>query len=172
TSQYHGFRLGLTDHPERLREIFVVWSKFLSAHPEIRCIVKFHPFDSRADQTLVREIFKGLENVSFAELDSDIEDLLDEAEVHSTVSSGSIISAMNRGVPNLIFGTTLLVDDNIPASDIHFFENESDLDRLLDGDLRSESEALWLNEEWMRSQMSEIMRKIRDQSFIPQVACH
>jgi hypothetical protein len=159
TSQYHGYRIGLTDDPAALRAIFSVWAEVLESQPDLRCVIKLHPSDSDEDRGAIHEIFARLaDRVLVVGGDTDLRWLLHGCRVHSTVSSGSVITATQMNKPTFLYGDSALIRANLPERFCHF-RTADDLLALL----RTASElpqAAWLDPDWTDRSFDRVIESL------------
>jgi len=115
-SQFHAYRLGITDNPLALKEIFSMCGDLVRRDNSLELQIKFHPYDTEEDKL---EAWRLLGEVSMQRVTvetSGIQEALSKCDVVLTVSSTAIIDAASMGKPTVLFGKSELVMNNLGSS--------------------------------------------------------
>jgi hypothetical protein len=166
TSQYHGYRLGLTDDPAALGDLFRVWAEVVESDPALRCVVKLHPADSDADrQDIAGHFARVIDRVLILGGGVDLRWLMAGCRVHSTVSSGSVVTGVQFGKRTVLYGESALIRANLPDQFAHF-RTADELHAILRADDWA-SPPEWVAGDWIDRQVSQTVAGLLGPSLDP-----
>lgn len=157
TSQLNGLKEG----NERFRDIFYLWKKVIS-QLDIHLFIKMHPFDRENHIKFINDLFEDFDNVQIVSNIETLESSLAKVNYHTTVSSGSILTSIKMGVPTLLFGSSLQLEENGIGELCYTYYNEEDLLRLLTSNLNIEKQPLWLEDSFIKDRFNQLTLNIEE----------
>ena len=161
SSQYLVYHKGWSDNERKFRDFFIVWRDVLTRRPGMRCLVKMHPSDGRGELAAVQELFRDVhEQVEIVPGSADLQLALKRCRLHSTVSSGTLLTALKLNKPTLVYQQQKPFEDNIPEG-LTVFTSADDLEQQIDC-IESTEHALpdWLRDDWIESRFAEVYKRL------------
>jgi hypothetical protein len=156
TSQLHAWRQGTGVDVRKFKEILEVWAKYLEIDSHLRVAIKLHPWDCEEDRQHIEKLFEGKNAIIF-DGSVDLETLVRKSKLHSTVSSGSILTCSKAGIPTLAYTHTDALSNNL-GLDLDVFETTDELAKLLATKQYSQSKPDWVEDKFMLRQAASFIK--------------
>ena len=103
TSQVHWKKLIVDRKP--YIEIFDLWQKALEVRPNLRLIIKLHPFDTEENRITIKNQFdKYRDRCVVLGGSAPLPWLMQHCRVHATVDSAALLTAIRQGKPTFVHG--------------------------------------------------------------------
>ena len=103
TSQVH-WKKFVTDG-EPYVKIFDIWQKALEVRPNVRLIIKLHPFDTEENRITIKSQFdKYRDRCLVLGGSAPLPWLMQHCRIHATVDSGALLTAIRQGKPTFLHG--------------------------------------------------------------------